>query len=162
LRTVRKLAVAIVAIAILFFMFNPLTIHAQDSSNNLQPDVGEALAAIQNAESAGATQSEVSPLVTMLNDALQSRQRALSITMPEGASERIQLFRQINQTLATVQGQADELATVASHRTYMHKLGAYAIAAIAAILGTAGCAFTVACYEKYRIKRVFQMRVRPK
>jgi len=163
LRTLTKVAVTIATfVTLLLITFNPLATSAQQPSELSQQGFERALTAIQSAESAGATTSEVSPLVTMLNNALQLEQEALNLTAPEEGGRRTQLVAQVNQTMTTVQNQADELRAVASHRTYMQKAIAYVAGAIVAALGTIVYEFAVAFYQNYRTKRIFQMEVKPK
>jgi hypothetical protein len=164
LRTLTKLAVAIATFSTLvLIIFNPLATFAQQySSEALQLNFGQALTTVQNAESAGATPSEISPLVTTLNSALQLNQEASNLKAPEDAGRRSQLLTQVNQTLTNVQNQADQLTEVASSRTHMNKVIAYAAGVIVALLGTIVYGFAAAFYQKYRVKRVFQMRVEPK
>jgi hypothetical protein len=163
LRTLTKLAVTFATFAtLLLIIFNPLVISAQQPSELSQRGFEQALAAIQVAESAGATTSEVSPLVTMLNNALQLDHEALNLTPPEEGGRRTQLLAQVNQTITTVQNQANELSVVASHRNYMKKVIAYVAGVIVAALGTIVYGFAAAFYQDYRIKRIFQMEVKPK
>jgi len=164
LRTLTKLAVTIAIFAtLLLIIFNPLaTLAQQYSSEALQPSFGQALTAIQNAESADATPSEISPLITSLNNALQLNQEAINLKAPGDAGRRSQLLAQVNQVLTNVQNQANQLTEVASHRAYMNKAIAYLVGIIVALLGTIVYGFAAAFYQKYRVKRIFQMRVEPK
>jgi hypothetical protein len=114
---------------------------------------------VRQAESAGATSSEVSELVILLNKALELDREAMTLNAPNETERRSALLVEANQTLTTVQNQAANLTVAASERTYTDKVLTYVGGAIAAALGTIIYAFSVSFYQKYRIKRTFQMRV---
>ena len=163
LRTMTRLVAIIATFAtLLLIVFNPLAIYAQQPSELSQRGFEQALAVIQGAESAGATTSEVSPLVTMLNNALQLDHEALNLTAPEEVGRRTQLLAQVNQTITTVENQANELNVVASHRNFMKKVIAYVAGVIVAALGAIVYGFAATFYQNHRIKRIFQMEIKPK
>jgi len=124
----------------------------------LQPRFGQTLALLHEAESAGATSSEVAPLVVLLNKALELNAEAIKLGTPDQAQKQADLLVQVDQILTTVENRAAELTVVASHRSYTNRILTYMFAGVAAVLGTIAYAFTVSFYQEYRIKRTFQMR----
>jgi predicted PurR-regulated permease PerM len=125
----------------------------------LQPGFGQTINAVHRAESSGATSNEVTELVALLNKALELNGEALKMNTPDQAQKQADLYTQVDQILKTIQNRAAELTTVASHRSYTNRILTYVFGAVAAVLGTIVYAFTVSFYQKYRIKRTFQMRV---
>jgi CHASE3 domain sensor protein len=139
----------------------PLAVRSQ-AVGTLEPRLGQTLVTLHQAESAGATPSEIEALVALLNKALELDNEALKLNAPDQAQRRNDLLAQVEQILTTVQNRATELAAVASQRTYNNRVLTYVGGAITAVLATFAYAFIVSFYQKYRIKRTFQMRVVPK
>ena len=144
-----------------FFAIQPLAVRSQ-TIRTLEPRFGQTLVTLHQAESAGATPSEIGELVALLNKALELNGEALKLNAPDQAQKRADLLAQVEQILTTVQNQAAELTAVASQRTYNNTVLTYVGGAITAVLATIAYAFIVSFYQKYRIKRTFQMRVVPK
>jgi signal transduction histidine kinase len=138
-----------------------MTITAQ-TSTNLQPGFSNALMAIQQAETAGATASEIAPIMTLLNQAVQLNQQALQLTSPQDAQKRQQLLSQVDQMLTQVDTAAGQLQTVAAQRTQLNTIIAYVSGGVVALVGTVAYAYGLSFWRRYRIKRTFQMRVSPK
>jgi hypothetical protein len=153
-----KLAIAGVLAILALIAIQPFTATSQ-TIETLQPGFGHTLVALHGAESAGATSSEIAELVALLNKALELNGEALKLSAPDQAKKQADLLTQVDQMLATVQNRAAELTTVASHRSYTNRILAYVFGVVAAVLGTIVYAFVVSFYQKYRIKRTFQMRV---
>ena len=114
---------------------------------------------LHQAESAGATPSEIGALVALLNKALELNGEALKLTAPDEVQRRAELVAQVDHILMTVENRAADLTALASQRSYTNKVLTYVWGAIAAVLGTILYAFTMSFYRKYRIKRTFQMRI---
>lgn len=146
-------AIVIVAVALVPFLA------ISQTTTTIEPGFGPALAAVHQAESAGATPSEIASLVAQLNKALQLNQNAMKPNGPGEAQNRTGLILQVDEILMTVQGQATDLTALASHRSYVNKVLNYVLGVIAAVVGTVLFAFTVTFYRNYRIKRTFQMRI---
>jgi hypothetical protein len=146
------------AIAILAVTLLPILATSQ-STGTIEPGFAGALGAVRQAETAGATPSEIAALVVLLNKALELNGDALKLTTPGDANRRTELISQVDQTLITVQNQADNLTTLASRRSYTNKLLTYVGGILAAFIGTIVVAFVVSFYRAYRIKRTFQMRI---
>lgn len=145
-------------LAILFVAIQPYTATSQ-TVGTLQPGFGQAIVVLHQAESAGATSSEVGQAVVLLNTALELNRQALKLNTPEEAERQAALLAQVDQILATVEKQAGELTLLAYRRMYTNKVVAYVWGAIAAVLGTIIIAFAMSFHHKNRIKRTFQMRV---
>ena len=156
MRHIRKNMPIISIVVILTLIAIEQSAAAQQITGTLQPGFNQAIAALHRAESAGATSSEVSELVILLNKALELNREALKPNTTNG--RRTELLAQVDQILLTVQNQSVELTVVFSQRTYSDKVLTYVGAAIAAVLGTIIYAFVVSLHRKYRIKRTFQMK----
>ncbi len=137
---------------------------ASQTTGSLQSGFGQAIQAVNKAESAGATPSELSPLVTQLNEALALNRQALRMNnnSPGESGKRAELLERVDQSLATVKNEADQLEVASAQRAYVDKIITYAWGAIAAILVVLIYGIGVSFYEKYRVKRTFQMRIRRK
>ena len=129
------------------------------SNGAIEPSFAGTLGAVRQAETAGATPSEIAGLVTLLNKALQLNVDALKVNATTDANKRTQLISQVDQILSTVQSQAQHLTTLASQRSRTNKILTYIGGIIAAFIGTILFAFIVSFYRAYRIKRTFQMRI---
>ena len=117
--------------------------------------------AVNNAEAAGATPNETAPLVTLLNRALELNQEASSLPTNQ-TDQRNALLSSVNQILTNVTDQANDLTATSAQRTYTNKIVTYVSGIVAAVVGTFAYVFGVELYQRYRIKRTFQMRVRRK
>ncbi|MGA2462612.1 MAG: hypothetical protein ABSF82_14435 [Candidatus Bathyarchaeia archaeon] len=131
-------------------------------ANEIQPGFNQAITQVRLAESSGATQSEITELLTPLNKALDLNEQALKLTSPNDAQRRAELLTQVNAMLNDVQTRASELETVASQRTRTNTLLAYVYGGIAAAVGTFAYAVLMVFYRRYRIKRTSQMKVTAK
>jgi hypothetical protein len=147
------------AILIAVIIMRPLYPLAQ--INQLQPSLGQAIVAVNNAEEAGATPNETAPLVTLLNKALELNQEASSLPTIQ-TEQRNAIFSSENQILTNVTNRANDLTTTSAQRIYMYKILTYVTGLIIAIVGTFAYVFCVELYQRYRIKRTFQMRVKAK
>jgi hypothetical protein len=152
-----KLASA-AAIVILAVTLLPI-IGMTQSTSTIEPGFSGAIGAVRQAETAGGTRSEIAALVALLNKALELNEQALRLTAPSDANRRTDLISQVDQTLITVQGQAQDLTILASQRSRTDKTITYALGILAAFIGTILFAFIVSFYRTYRVKRTFQMRI---
>jgi len=148
------------AILIAAIMISPLYPSAQPNQP-LQPSFGPAIVAVNNAEAAGATPNETAPLVALLNEALALNQEASSLPTNQ-TNQRNTLLSSVNQILTNVTNQANQLTATSARRTYTNKILTYASGIVAAVIGTLAYVFGVELYQRYRIKRTFQMRIRAK
>lgn len=127
----------------------------------LEAGLGQAIVAVNNAEAAGATANETAPLVTLLNKALELNQEASSLPTNQ-TEQRNAILSSVNQILTNVTNQANDLTTTSVQRTYTSKIVTYVTGLLVAVVGTFAYVLCVELYQRYRIKRTFQMRVRPK
>ena len=127
----------------------------------LQQGFDQAIVAVNNAEAAGATPDETAPLVTLLNKALELNQEASSLPSNQSA-QRDALLSSVNQILMNATNQANDLATASAQTTYTKKVVTYVTGLTLAVVGTFAYAFVVEVYQRYRIKRTLQMRIRSK
>jgi hypothetical protein len=155
---IRTRLVIAAAIAILAVTLLPILAISQ-STGTIEPGFAGALAAVRQAETAGATPNEITALVTLLNKALELNGEALKLTGPSDANRRTELVSEVDQILITVQSQAQDLTALASHRSSTSKALTYVSGILAAFVGTILFAFIVSFYRSYRIKRTFQMRI---
>jgi len=153
-----KLAIVAVLVITSFVAMQPLLVKPK-TIETLQPRLGQTLTLVHQAESAGATSTEIGALVALLNKALELNREAAKLTAPDQVQRQAELVAQIDQILMTVENRAAVLTALASQRSYTNEVLAYVWGAIAAVLGTILYAFTMSFYQKYRIRRIFQMRV---
>ena len=130
-------------------------------SLTLQPGFGQAITAVNNAEAAGAYPNEILPLAALLNRALELNQEASTLPLNQ-TGEHDQLISNANQALANVTNQANDLTSRSAQRGYSNKIITYASGIIIAVLGTFGYVVAAEFYQRYRIKRTFQMKVKRK
>lgn len=124
----------------------------------LQPSLGQAIVAVNNAEAAGATPNETAPLVTLLNKALELNQEASSLPTNQ-TEQRNATLSSVNQILTNVTNQANDLTTTSARRAYTNKIMTYVSGVVVAVVGTFAYVFGVEFYQRYRIKRTLQMRI---
>jgi hypothetical protein len=148
------------AILIAVIMISPLYPSAQ-INQPLQPSFGQAIVAVNNAEAAGATPNETAPLVALLNKALALNQEASSLP-PNQTAQGNTILSGVNQILTNVTNQANDLTTTSTQRTSTNKIITYVAGLILAVAGTFAYVFGVELYQRYRIKRTFQMRIKAK
>jgi len=131
----------LILLAVAILLVTVLRVSMVSSQTADQPGFSQALIAVRSAEAAGATPSEVAPLVALLNNALQ-----LNGTV------------QANQ-LATIQSRAGQLQSLASQRTYTSNLISYVSGGVGALLAAIVCAYFLSFWRRYRVKRAFRMRI---
>jgi hypothetical protein len=161
MRSSRKILILTIAVLLIL-----VAAHSNNSAylraDEIQPGFNQAIMQVRLAESAGATQSEITELLTTLNKALELNEQALKLTSPNDVQRRAELLTQVNVMLNDVQTRASALQTVASQRTRTNTVLAYVYGGLAAAVGTFAYAFLLAFYRRYRIKRTFQMKVTAK
>jgi len=128
---------------------------------SLQTGFSQAIAAVHNAEAAGATPNETAPLVAMLNEALALNQEASSLPSNQ-TTQRNTLLSSANQFLTNVTNRANDLTSISTRGTYTNTVITYVIGIVAAVVGTFVYVFGVELYQRYRIKRTFEMKVSSK
>jgi len=155
-----KWLIVTATILIALIMITPFYGRAQISLT-LQPGLGQAITAVNNAEAAGAYPNEVIPLVALLNRALELNQEASTLSLNQ-TGEHDQLISGASRILANVTNQANDLTTKSAQRAYSNKIITYASGIIIAVLGTFAYVAIAEFYERYRIKFTFQMKVKRK
>jgi hypothetical protein len=155
-----KWLIVTATILIAIIMITPFYGRAQISLT-LQPGFGQAITAINNAEAAGAYPNEILPLVALLNRALDLNQKASTLQLNQ-TGEHDQLISSANQALVNVTNQANDLTTRSAQRAHSNKIITSASGIIIAVLGTFGYVVAAEFYQRYRIKRTFQMKVKRK
>ncbi len=148
------------AILITMMMITPHYSQAQ-LNPPLQAGFGQAIVAVNNAETAGATPNETAPLVALLNKALDLNREATSLPTNQ-TEQRDALLSSVSKILMNVTSQANDISATSAQRTYTNKIIAYVTGLILAVVGTFAYVFGVELYQRYRIKRTFQMRIEPK
>ena len=136
-----------------------LSTHYSRAQLNATSGFGQAIVAVNNAEAAGATSNETAPLVVMLNKALELNQEASSLPTNQ-TDQRNALLSTVNQILTDVTNQANDLTATSTQRTYTNKIMTYVSGIVVAAVGTFVYVFGLEFYQRYRIKRTLQMRVR--
>ena len=161
MRSSRRILIFTIALLLIL-----VAVHSNTSTylraDEIQPRFNQAITQVRLTESAGATQSEITELLTTLNKALDLNEQALKLTSPNEAQRRAELLTQVSAMLNDVQSRASALETVASQRTRTNTVLAYVYGGIAAAVGTFAYASLFAFYRRYRIKRTLQMKVTPK
>jgi len=125
---------------------------AESQQPQLHHGFGLALSSVQNAELAGATDAELSPLVDELNRALTVNLNALKESPPSSLG-------QVDQTLTHVQAEANSIQQSALRRTSTGTLTAYLSGAFAAVIATLLCAIGINVRGKYHARRLTQRRI---
>ena len=138
-----------------------ITPHYSSAQHNpvLEAGFGGAVVAINNAEAAGASAKEIAPLVALLNKALELNQEASNLPTNQ-KEQRNNVISTVDQILTKVTYQAKGLAATSAQRSYTNKIITYVAGLLLAVTGTFAHVFCVELYQRYRIKRAFQMRVK--
>jgi hypothetical protein len=129
------------------------------SSENLEPGFGSALASVHRAEVAGASEGDVNSLVTTLNQALILNLQALKLSSANESASKSALLAQVDQILGNVQSRADEIQASASQRTFMQKALTYTFGVIAAVILTVVIAYADRLWRVYKVRRASHMRI---
>jgi nitrate/nitrite-specific signal transduction histidine kinase len=154
--------IATILAVILLITASSWNLATAQTSTQLQSGFSKALRVIQQAEAAGATPTELAPIIALLNQALALNQRALQMAAPQQSQTRQQLLTQVNEIISQVDNEVAQVQTVAAQRTQLNMIMAYVFGAIAALIGTIAYAYGLSFWRRYRIKRTFQMRVSAK
>ena len=148
-----------IAISILaLFITSPLL--ASQSAES-QPSLNRVIQDVQRAEAAGARPEELGKLVDELNsvNALEDQFQNLS---SQEAGKRSQLLGEINNSLAAIDIEANQIDMAASQRTSTNHMIAYSSAVGGAALITLVSHYLSLLWRKYRGKRALQLKIVPK
>jgi hypothetical protein len=157
---IRYFLILCIILAVLLSLTAQTSTSALQPTEELQPRFSSAFDLVRRAEAAGATREEVAGLVLLLNKALRLDEEATKL--PASDAQRAALLAQVDENLAAVETEANRLEATASQRTFTNRVVAYVIGGIAAFLATLAYVCTGHVWQKYRIKRTFQMRIFPK
>jgi len=133
-------------------------VQVKSQTESLRPGFNNAISSLQQAESAGARPSELSDLVVLLNTALDLNRQAIALK-PDQIDKRAELLAQVDQILTNVQTRSTELRTTVAQRTSIDRMLTYIWGFSAAILGTICCTIILSAYQRFRIRRTFNMKV---
>jgi len=149
-------AIAISVLAL--FITSPLL--ASQSAES-QPSLNRVIQDVQRAEAAGARPEELGKLVDELNsvNALEDQFQNLS---SQEADKRSQLLGEINNSLAAIDVEANQIDIAASQRTFTNHMIAYSSAVVGAVLTTVASHYLSSLWRKYRGKRALQLKIVPK
>lgn len=123
-----------------------------------QLSFAQAFIDVRTAEAAGASSSDISGLVALLNKALELNHEALQTNTT--AEERTLLLTQVDQILLTVHQKAVELAASSGQEVLTDTILRYVGGAMLAVLATVVYSLSLLFYRRYRVRRTFQMRAR--
>lgn len=132
-------------VVLMLVAVNQFPSSAQPTSS-LQSGFGQAITAVNQAEAAGATQSEISPLVDLLNNALELNQEASNLPTNQ-TDQRNALLSSASQILTNITNQANYLTTTSTQRTHTNKITTYVTGLVLAVVGTS------ASFQKTRALR---------
>jgi len=149
--------VIVLFVAVLFLILARVTFVSSQGVDQLQPGFSQALSAVRGAEAAGATPSEIAPLVALLNNALQLNTQASA-----NPQNRTQIQTQVSNQLAAIQSQAGQLQSTASQQTFTNHMISYVAAGVGALVATVASAYLLSFWRRYRVRRTFQMRISKK
>jgi hypothetical protein len=66
---------------------------------------------------------------------------------------------QVSNQLAAIQTRANQLEILAAQRTFTDDVIAYLSGGVAAVVATVVCAYALAFWRRYRVKRTFEMKI---
>ncbi len=139
-----------------------LAANSQSNDQALQPGFNNVLLLVRHAEEAGATPTEVAPLVAGLNKALGLNTEVSALNQPNETQARQTVLGQLNGLLDGLGRNATQLESTASQRTLTNRVTSYIGGAIGALIGAILLGYCLAFLRKYRVKRTFEMRIIPK
>ena len=126
-----------------------------------QPSLNKVIQDVQRAEAAGAQPEELGKLVDELNSVNALEDQFQNLNSQE-AGKRSQLLGEINNSLAAIDIEANQVDIAASQRTFTNHMIAYSSAVVGATLTTLGSHFLSSLWRKYRGRRALQLKIVPK
>ena len=157
--------VRISALLVLSLSFVAIALVVHSTSVASQPvgsqmQLSKVIQDVHAAELSGANPDEMQNLSVQLNTMI-ALQVELQTLPSQELDERTQLSQQINNTLTSVDMQANQIATRAAERTSINHFVTYSSAMVGAVITTAGYHYGTLLRRKYRIKRTFRMKTIP-
>ena len=149
----------VIAISVLaLFITSPL-LASQSAESQL--NLNKVIQDVRRAEAAGARPEELGKLINELNsvNALEDQLQNLS---SQEADKRSQLLREINNSLAAIDIEANQITIATSHRTFTDHMIIYSSAVVGAALTTLASHYLSSLRRKYRGKRALQLKIVPK
>lgn len=136
-----------------------LFIHTMSAQQNqTPPELNKIIEDVQRAESSGANVGEINNLLAQLNYAIELQDQLQNLS-PQDSNKRAQILGQLNDTLSRVDAEANQLTITASQNTSTYHLIAYSSGAVGAVIGTAAYELCRLIRRRFRIKRMFQMKI---
>jgi hypothetical protein len=129
-------------------------------AQSLEPGFARTILEVRGAEAAGVDRDGISNLVSLLNKALELNREAGTPNM--SLDERNKLLAKVDQMLTTIQQQAIQLSSASQQRLGFARIAEYLLGVTVAFVGAVIYDFSVALYQRYRIERAFQMRIKRK
>ena len=111
---------------------------------------------VLKAEMAGATPNELSGLLDQLNGVLGLQDQLRSAT---SAEKKAQLQLTIDNQLATIDAEANQLSLVASQRTYMEHLTVYATALIGAVIAALASEYALSLNRRLKTRSTLEWKI---
>ncbi|HKM79078.1 MAG TPA: hypothetical protein VJZ03_08365 [Candidatus Bathyarchaeia archaeon] len=151
-----RASVAFILVVLVVLLLHPIPVGSQ--SNLQQQQLSKVIEDVLKAESAGAGPEEMGKLVAGLNSVL-NLENQLQKPPPQDSNQQSQLLSQITSTLASVDAEANQIETIASHRTFTNHVATYSLGAFAAFLATVIFHYVILLRRRNRVKRVLRMKI---
>ena len=116
---------------------------------------------VRRAESAGAQPEELGRLVNQLNSVIDLEGQLQNLS-PQEADKRSQILNEINNTLANVDTEANQIEITASQRTFTNHLVAYGLGGVGTLMATIASYCALSLWRKYRAKRFLDLKIVPR
>jgi len=148
-----------IAISVLVLLITSPSLTSQSTES--QPTLNKVIQDVQRAEAAGARPEALGKLINELNsvNALEDQLQNLS---SQETDKRSQLLGEINNSLAAIDIEANQIDIAASQRTSTNHMIVYSSAVVGAALTTLVSHYLSLLWRKYRGKRALQLKIVPK
>ncbi|MGA8905852.1 MAG: hypothetical protein WB661_12685 [Candidatus Bathyarchaeia archaeon] len=157
-KSVAAITFAIAIAVLVLFLTSPLL---ATQSAEAQPNLNKVIQDVQRAEAAGARPEELGKLINELNSVNALEDQLQNLNSQE-ADKRSQLLGEINNSLATIDIEANQIDIAASQRTFTDHMIVYSSAGVGAALTTLVSHYLSSLWRKYRGKRALQLKIVPK
>lgn len=155
-RIVAVVSLVLMCAVLVLQLFHPMLAESQPSQ--LQPQLNKVLQNVLKAESAGAKSEELERLIYQLNSVINLEDQLHNLD-PQETGKHSQLLGEINNTLAKVDVEANQIEIIASQRTYMNHLLHYSLGGIGALVAAIASHCTFSLWRKYRAKRALHLKI---
>ena len=157
-KSVTATTLVIVLSVLALFLISPLL--ASQSADS-QPNLNKVIQDVLRAEGAGARPEELGNLLNELNSVNALEDQLQNLNSQE-VDKRTQLLGEINNSLATIDIEANQIEMAASHRTFKDHIIIYSSGGVGAVLATLASHYISSLRRKYRGKRALQLKLVPK